>query len=246
MEAVIGALKAARQAPSGANRQPWRFILVDDPELKGRIRRASERGEREMYEKVTGEFREWLLGHGLSQRKPFLEEAPLLVVVLMDRSAPYARESVWVAIGFILLALEESGLSTLPYTPSNTRYPLDELDAPIDRKQRRHEQRGLHQRPTGNSAFDSLDPSGLVDDPQVGRWNHELANDCAGSQSPRRRGSGDDRLSQPPRCDYGQQPRDQQYWQDRPHRELADPTGQRVRQLLVDGEAGQTQEETTR
>ncbi len=130
LEAVMGALKAARQAPSGANRQPWRFILVDDPELKGRIRRASERGEREMYEKVTGEFREWLLGHGLSQRKPFLEEAPLLVVVLMDRSAPYARESVWVAIGFILLALEESGLSTLPYTPSNTRYPLDELDAP--------------------------------------------------------------------------------------------------------------------
>ena len=130
MEAVIGALEAARQAPSGANRQPWRFILVDDPELKGRIRRASERGEREMYEKVTGKFREWLLGHGLSQRKPFLEEAPLLVVVLMDRSAPYARESVWVAIGFILLALEESGLSTLPYTPSNTRYPLDELDAP--------------------------------------------------------------------------------------------------------------------
>ena len=57
MEAVIGALEAARQAPSGANRQPWRFILVDDPELKGRIRRASERGEREMYEKVTGEFR---------------------------------------------------------------------------------------------------------------------------------------------------------------------------------------------
>lgn len=130
MEAVIGALEAARQAPSGANRQPWRFILVDDPELKGRIRRASERGEREMYEKVTGEFREWLLSHGLSQRKPFLEEAPLLVVVLMDRSAPYAKESVWVAIGFILLALEESGLSTLPYTPSNTKYPLDELDAP--------------------------------------------------------------------------------------------------------------------
>ncbi|EMR73327.1 nitroreductase [Thaumarchaeota archaeon SCGC AB-539-E09] len=83
-----------------------------------------------MYEKVSGDFRDWLLDHGLSPKKTFLEEAPLLVVVLMDRSAPYARESVWVAVGFILLALEETGLSTLPYTPSNMRYPLEELDVP--------------------------------------------------------------------------------------------------------------------
>ena len=127
---VIYALHAARQAPSGANGQPWRFIVVDDPDLKERLREASEEGERTLYENVKGEFREWLLAHGLNPSKPFLEEAPLLVAVLMDTSAKYARESVWVAVAHILLALEERGLSTMTYTPSDTGPPLAELDAP--------------------------------------------------------------------------------------------------------------------
>lgn len=130
MEDVIRALEAARQAPSGANRQPWKFLLVTDPEVKARLRRASERDEKELYENVCGEFREWLLDHGLSHEKPFLEEAPLLVAVLIEKVAPYARESVWVAIGYLLLALVEAGLGSMPYTPSNTEYPLSELNAP--------------------------------------------------------------------------------------------------------------------
>jgi len=130
MRDVIYALNAARQAPSGANGQPWRFIVVDDPDLKARLREASEKGERSLYENVKGEFREWLLTHGLNPSKSFLEEAPLLVAVLMEASAEYARESVWVAIGHMLLALEERGLSTMTYTPSNTGLPLAELRAP--------------------------------------------------------------------------------------------------------------------
>ncbi len=130
MNDILYALDVARQAPSGANEQPWRFIIVTDPDLKKRIRDASERAERNLYANVKGDFREWLLSHGLSNEKPFLEEAPLLVAVLMVASAQYARESLWVAVGHLLLALEERGLSTIVYTPSNTNLPLAELDSP--------------------------------------------------------------------------------------------------------------------
>ena len=127
---IFYALEAARQAPSGANGQPWRFIIITEPELKKRIRDASEKAERVLYTKVKGDFKEWLLNHGLSHEKPFLEEASLLIAVLMDASAKYARESIWIAVGHLLLALEERGLSTITYTPSNTNLPLAELNAP--------------------------------------------------------------------------------------------------------------------
>jgi nitroreductase len=130
MDDILYALEAASQAPSGANGQPWRFIIITDPDLKKRIRDASEKAERVLYTKVNGDFKEWLLNHGLSHEKPFLEEAPLLIAVLMNPSAMYAKESIWVAIGHLLLALEERGLSTITYTPSNTNLPLAELDAP--------------------------------------------------------------------------------------------------------------------
>jgi nitroreductase len=133
-EAILSSLETACQAPSGANRQPWRFILVKDPDVKRRVRRACEQGEREFYEQVSGEFREWLLSRGLSWEKPFLESAPILVAVLMDQNAPYARESVWIAIGFALLAFEENGLNSFTYTPSNTDYPRKALNAPEDYK----------------------------------------------------------------------------------------------------------------
>lgn len=130
LEEVLRALETATQAPSGANQQPWRFIILTDTEAKRRVREACERGERDFYDQVDGDFREWLLGQGLTWRKPFLDGAPVLVAVLMQEDAQYARESVWVAIGFILLALEELGLNALTYTPSNTEYPLAELKAP--------------------------------------------------------------------------------------------------------------------
>lgn len=130
MEIILNVLDTAHYAPSGANVQPWRFFVITDPEIKKRIRQSSEKGEREMYAKVSGEFKEWLMEQGLSPDKPFLEEAPLLIVVLMKADAKYARESIWTSIGYILLALEEQGYCTVPYTPSKTDYPLNELDAP--------------------------------------------------------------------------------------------------------------------
>jgi len=130
LDDVLLALEAASQAPSGANFQPWRFVIVTDSDVRRRIREACERGERDFYSHVRGELRKWLLARGLSWRKPFLEEAPLLVLVLSEVEAPYSRESVWLAMGYALLALEELGLGTLTYTPSSTKGVLDEVEAP--------------------------------------------------------------------------------------------------------------------
>jgi len=127
---VVEALEAACQAPSGANSQPWRFMIITDPKIKSRVRAVCEKGEKEFYSNVRGELKEWLLSKGLSWNKPFLEEAPLLVLIFSERKAPYSIQSVWLAIGYILLALEEQGLSTVPYTPSITKTVLDEIAVP--------------------------------------------------------------------------------------------------------------------
>ena len=127
---VTVALETACQAPSGANYQPWRFLIVIDPQMKRRIRSACERGEKGFYSKVKGDWKDWLSSKGLSWRKPFLEEAPLLVLVLSERRAPYSVQSVWLAIGYILLALEELGLGTLTYTPSITEGVLEVTHVP--------------------------------------------------------------------------------------------------------------------
>jgi nitroreductase len=129
---VIIAIKSACQAPSGANSQPWRFLIVTDRQTKRRIRKACEQGEKEFYSKVKDELREWLLGRGLTWRKPFLEEAPLLTLIFSEKKAPYSIQSVWLAIGYILLVIEELGLGTATYTPSFTKDVLDVLDVPED------------------------------------------------------------------------------------------------------------------
>ena len=130
LKQIIAALEAACQAPSGANSQPWRFLIVTDPKVKRRVREACENGEKAFYSKVKGELGKWLLAKGLNWQKPFLEEAPVLVLIFSETKAPYAIQSAWLAIGHILLALEESGLGTITYTPSITRRVTEEIDLP--------------------------------------------------------------------------------------------------------------------
>lgn len=130
LKEVLVALETACQAPSGANSQPWRFVIVADPQTRRRVKEACERGEKEFYLKVKWRLREWLLSRGFSWQKPFLEEAPLLVLVLSEARAPYSTQSVSLAMGYILLALEEFGLGTVTYTPSTTRRVLDEIGVP--------------------------------------------------------------------------------------------------------------------
>lgn len=135
---VENAVRAASLAPSGANRQPWRFVVVEDPALKREIRIAAEAEEKDSYERrMPEEWLEALAPLGTDWHKPFLEAAPYLVAVFRIDSEPvapaggrvddgtlskrknyYVAESVGIACGFLLAALHLSGLATLTHTPS--------------------------------------------------------------------------------------------------------------------------------
>jgi len=116
-------LKTGMHAPSGANRQPWKFVVVGDPEIKRNIREAAEKIERDYYKKLQDkDLKTDLETMGLSWKKPFLETAPFLICVFGDPSQPFYKESLWLAAGWMILAAEELGLSTLTYTPSNLKF----------------------------------------------------------------------------------------------------------------------------
>ena len=135
------AVRAAASAPSGAHVQPWRFVVVEDPVVRRRLREAAEAEEREFYERRASE--EWLdaLGPlGTDASKPFLTDAPGLIVVLEVHAGPrsprpyYVKESVGIAVGFLLAALHRAGLSTLTHTPSPMRFLGEILDRPAEER----------------------------------------------------------------------------------------------------------------
>ena len=133
-ELVESAIAAANTAPSGANRQPWHFAAVSDAKVKAEIRRAAEAEEREFYEGGRASEK-WLaaLAHlGTGWEKPFLETAPWLVVVFKEiyTAEPdgskgtnyYVNESVGIACGLFVAAINEMGLATLTHTPQPMRF----------------------------------------------------------------------------------------------------------------------------
>jgi len=143
------AIAVAGSAPSGANMQPWRFIVVRDPEVKRRIREAAEEEEREFYEKrAPDDWLEALAPLGTDSRKPFLEDAPCLIVVFRidyaiehdtdgrERHVKqyYVSESVGIACGFLLAALHIAGLATLTHTPSPMGFLSSILERPKNEK----------------------------------------------------------------------------------------------------------------
>jgi nitroreductase len=138
------AIRAAASAPSGANMQPWKFVVVRDPELKRRIRLAAEKEERESYEhRMTGEWLRALEPLGTDWRKEFLEIAPALIVVFKEDYHfqeerrvlhYYVAESVGIACGMLLAALNAAGLSTLTHTPSPMRFLGEILERPVHEK----------------------------------------------------------------------------------------------------------------
>lgn len=124
---------AAGTAPSGANKQPWRFVAVQDPALKREIRLGAEEEEREFYTRRANEtWKADLAPLGTHDEKPFLEIAPWLVVVfkLMKDDNPetksdqvyYVNESVGIACGMFLTAAHLAGLATLTHTPSPMKF----------------------------------------------------------------------------------------------------------------------------
>ncbi len=140
-ELIEQIVAAAGTAPSGANKQPWRFVAVSDPATKKRIREGAEAEERAFYESRASE--DWLRDLepiGTTADKPFLESAPWLIVVfkLMEddieqnnsRRVYYVNESVGIATGLLLAAATCAGLATLTHTPSPMAFLGDILDRP--------------------------------------------------------------------------------------------------------------------
>jgi nitroreductase len=128
-EIIESCLAAAGSAPSGANMQPWHFVVVSDPATKKRIREAAENEEREFYAKrAPREWLEALAPLGTDEHKPFLEVAPWLIVcfVRLWEERPdgrhvkqyYAQESAGISVGLLVAGLHHAGLASLTHTPS--------------------------------------------------------------------------------------------------------------------------------
>ena len=145
-ELIENAIRVAGSAPSGANQQPWTFVVVSDPQLKRRMRAAAEAEEKASYDHRMSQ--EWLdaLAHlGTDWHKPHIEDAPYVIVVFrkpyelaVDAETGreikvkhyYSEESVGIAVGFLLAALHISGLATLTHTPSPMKFLTKLLGRP--------------------------------------------------------------------------------------------------------------------
>jgi len=137
---IENAIRAAGTSPSGANKQPWIFCVITDPDLKHRIRIAAEREEKENYESRFPE--EWLADLrklGTDFVKEYIDIAPVLVVVFKENyrivngkrhKNYYVNESVGIAVGFLIAALHVAGLATLTHTPSPMGFLNDILHRP--------------------------------------------------------------------------------------------------------------------
>jgi nitroreductase len=135
------ALKAAGSAPSGANMQPWHFVVVQDSAVKKRIREAAEAEERELYQhRASDEWLQALAPLGTDANKAFLQHAPALIAIFLkkftlDESGRkhknyYTAESVGIATGILITALHNAGLATLTHTPSPMKFLSQILERP--------------------------------------------------------------------------------------------------------------------
>ena len=148
LELIENAIRAAASAPSGANQQPWRFVVVRDGALKRRIRIAAEAEEKLNYERrFPGEWLQALEPFGTDWHKEFLEIAPCLIVVFRidygvaggDAASHrithyYVQESVGIAAGMLLAALHWSGLAALTHTPSPMGFLSRILERPANER----------------------------------------------------------------------------------------------------------------
>jgi len=145
IEIIYNCIQTAASAPSGANKQPWQFVVVKDPAMKAKIRQAAELEEKEFYRhRATKEWLEDLNQFGTDWHKPFLDIAPYLIVVFKQaydikddgsqQKNYYVNESVGIASGFLLAALHHAGLATLTHTPSPMNFLGEILNRPPNEK----------------------------------------------------------------------------------------------------------------
>ncbi len=149
-EIIENAIATAGSAPSGANQQPWTFVVVSNPEIKRQIRAAAEAEEKESYEhRMSEEWLEALAPLGTDWHKPHLEDAPYLIVVFRQayglHTEPqtgettkfkhyYSEESVGIAVGMLLCSLHQAGLATLTHTPNPMGFLSDILQRPSNER----------------------------------------------------------------------------------------------------------------
>jgi iodotyrosine deiodinase len=150
-ELIENAIATAGTAPSGANQQPWTFVVVSNPDIKHQIRVAAEAEEKESYEhRMTPEWLEALAPLGTDWHKPHLEDAPYLIVVFRqayglnvntergDESRKkhhyYTEESVGIAVGLLLASLHQAGLATLTHTPNPMNFLSEILQRPANER----------------------------------------------------------------------------------------------------------------
>ena len=142
---IENAIRAAGSAPSGANQQPWTFVVVSDPALKKQMRAAAEAEEKESYERrMSQEWLDALTPLGTDWRKPHIEDAPYVIVVFRQAYGMtadgrrikhyYSEESVGIAVGLLLAALHWSGLATLTHTPSPMKFLAEILGRPANER----------------------------------------------------------------------------------------------------------------
>jgi iodotyrosine deiodinase len=145
LEVIKACLLAAGTAPNGANMQPWHFVVVTDPIVKKKIRIAAEKEEEEFYHhKATQEWLDALAPLGTNEHKPFLENAPNLIVIFAQSHSAlpdgrklkhyYVQESVGIATGILITAIHHAGLVSLTHTPS----PMGLLNELLDRPKHEH------------------------------------------------------------------------------------------------------------
>lgn len=143
-EVIENIIKSASTAPSGAHKQPWTFCAVSNPELKTKIRLAAEEEERENYEsRMTERWLQDLAPLGTDTHKPFLEDAPWLIVVFKriyehegneKHNNYYVNESVGIACGMLITAIHNAGLVTLTHTPSPMNFLSKLLNRPSNER----------------------------------------------------------------------------------------------------------------
>ena len=142
---VENAIRIAGTAPSGANMQPWHFVLVTRPEIRHRIRKAAEAEEREFYtHRASQQWLDALAPLGTNEDKPFLESASCLIAIFLKKFSRdaegrrlknyYTSESVGIATGMLITALHNAGVATLTHTPSPMRFLNDILGRPRDER----------------------------------------------------------------------------------------------------------------
>jgi nitroreductase len=144
-ELIENAIRTAATAPSGANLQPWTFVVVSDPTLKAKIRAAAEKEEQDFYtHRAPKEWLDALAPLGTDWHKDFLETAPYLIVAFAQNWSVkphaggaevktkhyYATESIGIACGLLLASLHQAGLATLTHTPSPMGFLRDILERP--------------------------------------------------------------------------------------------------------------------